>query len=166
MTTLTVPVKPYIKKYLENNYGSPVNFSGVRGLNDLLCLLLEKQSYHHDKQITLNLYSATVTIVVTRDIFYRHGWSFSKTSIIRFNAFMEFIIKIRQRDIVRVKTTDANKKISCSIRQFQLEFDFSEDNYSYDAIIKDLQRNTNIRKNNKKNIGQSVHEKLQLCLEE
>jgi len=156
MTTVEIPVKPYIKKYLEKDYGNPVNFSGVRGINDFFNLLLEKQSARRDKQTTLGLYTETITVVVTRDAFYRYGWDLSHTSIISFNSLFEFIIKIRSRDTVRIRANEANKKVANAIRQLQLDFNFSEDDYSFDAIKKDLQRHTDISKNSTKNFGLSV----------
>lgn len=156
MTTLNVPVKPYIKKYLETNYGNPVNFSGVRGVNDFFTLLLEKQNYRREKQAKMVLYSDIVTITITRDCFYRHGWEMSNTAIISFNAFFEYIIKTRTRDIIRIRTNEAHKMIAHSIRQLQFDFDFSEDCQSFDAIKKDLQRHTDIVKNRTKRIGLSV----------
>lgn len=166
MTTLTVPVKPYIKKYLEKNYGNPVNFSGVRGLNDFFCLLLEKQTQRYDKRTTLSLYDDEVTIVVTRDVFYRYGWTMTSTSVVSFNSLFEFIIKTRTRDIIGVRKNDAKLRIAPSIRQLQLDFDFTEDNFSFDAIKKDIQRHTQIFNNGKKRFGANVSKNKALCLEE
>jgi hypothetical protein len=165
MTTLNVPVKPYIKKYLEKNYGNPVNFSGVRGLSDFFNLLLEKQTLRREKQTTLNRYSELVTIVITRDVFYRYGWSISNTSVVSFNALFEMVIKERGRDAIRIRKDEANKKISESIRQYQIDFGFTEDDFPFDTIKKDVQRHTNISKKGNKNIGLIVPKKIEQCLE-
>lgn len=156
MTTIEVPVKPYIKEYLESNFGNPVNFSGVRGINDFFVLLLERQTHRRDKQTTLSNYKCSVTIVITRDVFYRYGWDLSATAIVSFNALFEYIIKMRSRDIIRTKHRDAKIKIAPAIRQVQCELQFPEESFSFDAIKKDLQRHTNIFKSsnaNKKVLG-------------
>ena len=156
MTTVEIPVKPYIKNYLERYYGNPVNFSGVRGLNDFFNLLLEKQTKRRDKQTTLRPYTRTVTVVITRDSFYRYGWEITSTSVISFNSLFEFIIKMRSRDKVEVRSKEANKKVAKAIRQLQIDFGFTEDDYSFDAIKKDIQRHTDIFKNRDKNFGLNV----------
>lgn len=159
MTTLEIPVKPYIKNYLERNFGDPVNFSGVRGVNDFFVLLLEKQNGRRDKQTTLCGYTQTVTVVITRDTFYRYGWNLSATAVVSFNALFEYLIKTRTRDIVGVKSRDAKIKVAPAIRQMQYELEFPEDNLSFDAVKKDIQRHTNIfksSKNQSKNFGLSV----------
>lgn len=166
MTTLEVPVKPYIKKYLEKNFGNPVNFSGVRGINDFFCLLLDKPTKRYDKRSTLKIYDDVVTVVITRDIFYRYGWNMTPTMVISFNSLFEFLIKTRSRDIISVRKKDANMKVAPSIRQLQLDFDFTEDDFSFDAIKKDLQRHTNIFNNHQRIIGANVSKNKALCLEE
>lgn len=165
MTTIEIPVKPYIKRYLEKHFGNPVNLSGVRGLNDFFCLLLEKQSQRFDKRSTLNLYSENIKVVITRDVFYRYGWTMTSTSIVSFNSLFEFLIKTRSRDIISVRKKEARMKVASSIRQFQIDFDFDEDNFGFDAIKKDLQRHTDIFNNSSKRFGTNVPKNKVPCLE-
>lgn len=145
MTTVEVPVKPYVKAYLEKNYGNPVNLSSVRGLNNFFKLLLEKNYYRNDKQINLNGYTTTVNIVITRDVFYRHGWYLSKTSVVSFNGMVESLVKNRIRDMVYVNVIHGGKKIAKSIRLALHELSINEDDLSFDAVKKDIQRNTCIK---------------------
>lgn len=162
MTTIEVPVKPYIKEYLERNFGNPVNFSGVRGIKDFFTLLLDKQTYRYDKRITLKKYKSTVTVVISRADFYRYGWGMSATAIVSFNSMFEYIVKNRSRDVITVKCRDANIKVAPAIRQLQIEFTFTEENFSFDTIKKDLQRHTNVFQGSKKSrkmFGASVPKK-------
>lgn len=152
MTTIEVPVKPYIKEYLEQNFGNPVNFSGVRGVKDFFSLLLEKQTYRFDKRITLTQYKSSVQVVITRDDFYRHGWGMSATAIVSFNSMFEYIVKTRARDVITIKCRDAKIKVAPAIRQMQIEFEFTEENFSFDAIKKDLQRHTKVFRGSKKQL--------------
>jgi len=154
MTIVEVPVKPYVKAYLEKNYGNPVNLSSVRGLNNFFKLLLEKNYFRNDKQINLNGYTSTVNIVITRDVFYRHGWYLSKTSIVSFNGMVEALIKNRIRDMVYINVIHGGNKIARSIRLALKELSIDEDELSFDAVKKDIQRHTSVKVNKK--IGVNV----------
>ena len=42
---VTVPVKPYIKRFLENNYGNPVDFRSHPRENEQFKRMLKKPNY-------------------------------------------------------------------------------------------------------------------------
>lgn len=139
-TTLTVPVKPYIAAYLRKNFGNPVNFGGQRGVNHFFCALLDKNYRRRDKQLSTAAYSSEVTIAITKDVMLRHGFSMTTTSIIAFNSLFEHIIKVRSRDVIKIRHKEAKMKVAPSIRQLQIDFGFDEDSFPYETIKKDIQR--------------------------
>ena len=140
---VTIPVKPYVKKYLENRFGSPVDFSGDKHINKYFLNLLEKNNHRNDRRIFIYgrvAYREEVTILISNDKFERYGFDISKNSNVDFNNFMEEHIKSQSRLFVGVCSA-VGMKAAVAIRNFQNTFQFEEDDFAFETIKKDIQRN-------------------------
>jgi len=136
--TCQIPVKSYIKTYIENNCGSPADLTQLPEINSLFLTCLKSPRFSRDKQIKCN-YSHSVDIIISSDYFYRYGWQLSKTDIVHFNTRCEAFIKFNSRQFIMANSS-LGIPVSRSIREFQATFKFPEDSFSYDAIKKDFER--------------------------
>lgn len=136
--TCRIPVKPYIRSYLENNCGSPANLSELPEIQDFFLSLLRFPRFHRDKQSKCN-YADFVDIIISEDVFNRFGWHSSRTDTVRFNQRCEAFIKFNSRQFIMANNA-LGVPVSECIRQFQHLYNFSEDSFSYETIKKDFDR--------------------------
>ena len=146
--TIQVPCKSYAKHFLELKYGNPVILMRDKLLYKQLVLSLEKNSNRYKKRyeaLAFSNYIDVVDITIKRNDFYRLGWDLTRTEIVEFNQAVEMKAKsfmhrfIAPRIALGFNWTEA-------ISQFQEEFGFTEDIWSFEAIRKECQRNLNIDK--------------------
>ena len=138
---VSVPVKPYVKRFLEINFGLPVEFANHPKHNEKFLSLLRKPSFHRDKQIsnTFFMYSETVDILISEHDFYKYGWQLTKTNIVAFGSYYEDCSKLMMRSIVGTMVS-IGLPVNKSILRFQQQFQFTEDIWSYESIKKDFYR--------------------------
>lgn len=137
--TVEIAVKPYIKAYLENNFGNPADIGKDPELNDLLILMLREGSTRLDKIVSAN-YPTIVKIAISKDSFFRYGFTLTKTETVKFNSFLEKRIKFFARTYIAYHSS-LGTSVARSIRDFQNTFGFPEDIWSFDSIKKDFDRN-------------------------
>lgn len=143
---IKIPCKSYSKHYLEMKYDDPVNLIKDKVLYRQLVLSFHKKSNKYRKRyeaLAFSNYNESVTIVIKRNDFYRYGWDLTRTEIVEFNQAVEMRAKefmrsyIGSRVAVGYNWTDA-------INDFQTEYGFTEDIWTFEAIRKECQRNLNI----------------------
>lgn len=137
--TVKVVVKPYVKAYLENNFGCPVDLRQDAELTELVNLMLREGSTRLDKIVSAN-FPATVELRISKDAFFRYGFTFTKTETLKFNTFLEKRIKFFARTYIAYHNGLGSSVAKC-IRDFQTTFGFPEDVWGYDSIKKDFDRN-------------------------
>lgn len=139
--TIGLYLKPYVHKYLVNNFGDPVNLYDQKGddLKNLLIGMLKKPSARYEKRITLNFQTQEARLIISKSDFYRYGWEVTKTDMIKFNNKVESLVKFYSRCYIAFDKS-LGIPISKSIKSFQKEFGFSEDIWTYDSIKKDFDR--------------------------
>ena len=140
--TITIPVKPYIKRFIEINYGLPADLSSSGELVKMVKRCLRKPNKRWDHKLcdkTRVLYE-TVEIIISEDTFYRYGWEISKTDTVALGKEFERRVKVFMRNIVGVNYA-LGLPINTSILRFQEKFSFPEDVWSYESIKKDFYRN-------------------------
>lgn len=139
---VTLPVKPYVKKFLEINYGEPVALKENKDLNNMFRHYLKKPCKRwENKYLDLSTsYSSSVIILISEDDFYRYGWDISKTDTVAFNTEIQKRAKFMMRNLVNYYNSFLC--LNDAIRFFQDKYGFTEDIWSFDAIKKDLNRNT------------------------
>lgn len=138
---VTVPVKPYIKRFLENNYGNPVDFRNHPRENEMFKRMLKKPCYDKEHMYKQELcrQSHSVEIAISDRDFYRHGWELSKTDIISFGKHFEKNAKWLMRTVVSTYVS-YGMAVDKSIATFQHRFNMEEEYWSFDSIKKDYYR--------------------------
>ncbi len=144
---VNIKVKPYVKQYLINNCGNPCNISLLPEVNKEFLKHLSKPLFSRES-LPVSQRNDDLCIVIPEWIFYKYGWEITKSGQQDFNAFIERRIKFIARSWIGCQT-GIGFTTADSIRAFQDKFNFPEDVWSYEAIKKDLQRNSDCEKNKK-----------------
>lgn len=137
-----IPVKPYVKRYLEINYGNPVSFCDDPKHQSFLVSLLRKPNEHRRKlyeDYDLSKFAEEVEVKISKDDFMRYGFELSKTSIIAFGKYFEDIVKFKARNYIELKR--GFRPLKDSISDFQQMFGMEEEYWSYESLKKDIDRN-------------------------
>ena len=139
---IEIPVKPYVKRFIELNYGYPVDFSSDYEAHKYLQQLFRKPSKNRDCQIpdTFCTYTEVLEVLISEHDFYRYGWELTKTDIVAFGKRYEYRAKVMMRSMVAIYH-GLGLPIFKSIKKFQELFKFEEDDWKYEAIKKDFYRN-------------------------
>ncbi len=143
-----IPCKPYVKRFLLKNYNLPddkwselVNLSTDKVLqNDFRCRLCKSSGRFSSKYESLSKYTEQIAIEISKDDFYRYGWSLTKPDAVAFSMSIERRIKQMLCTYVDIHRS-FGVPISVSIRKFQDRFDFDEDCWKYDSMRREYNRN-------------------------
>ena len=142
-----LPCKPYVKRFIEQNFGNPADLSKDKDLYNEFRSRLKKQSVKYDhRYINSERYSEEIEIRITQDDFYNFGWELSKTEIVTLNRKFEARAKTFLYTIVGVKHA-MGVSLWDSIEYFQEKYDYPEAIWPKESIYKDCQRNLKIKKN-------------------
>jgi hypothetical protein len=138
---VTVPVKSYVKRFLENNYGNPVDFKNHPRENEMFKRMLKKPCIDEECKYNdeIQKYCCFVEIQIADRDFYRHGWELSKTDIISFGKHFEYRAKMQMRNIVS-SYVSFGAPVYIAIERFQTRFNFEEEYWPFDSIKKDFFR--------------------------
>lgn len=139
---VSIPVKPYVKRFLEKKYNLPVDFSGNPRDNAFFQKLLSKPDSSRDKQYPdiICTYTEDVEVVISEHDFYKYGWELTKTDTVAFGKHFEDQAKLLMRNFVGVYHS-LGLPYKNSITRFQQRHNFDEDVWSYQTIKKDFFRN-------------------------
>jgi hypothetical protein len=139
---LIVACKPYVKRFLEINFGNPVDLSGDIMLRTMIRQSLKKPDKKFDKILgeMSCRYCETIRVKISDDEFYRYGWELWKSDTVKFGKEIESRVKFMMRTLVAVNLS-LNGSIKMSIIHFQDRFEFQEDVWPYDTIKKEFFRN-------------------------
>jgi hypothetical protein len=136
---IEIPCKPYVKAYLENCCGTPVNLQHLPNLMEELRRGLSKVPCHKDsKKITEK--ADKVKIIIPPNYFYRYGWELEEVFVRDFNKIIEHRVKYIMRQYISLNSSMGIPVADC-IRSFQDKFGFQETIWSFDSIKKDFTRN-------------------------
>ena len=136
-----VPVKPYVKRFLEINYGDPVNFINHPREHDFLKRMLHKPDFLKDYMYheEFQRLTTTVTVLISQNDFYRYGWQLSKSDTVRFGKHFEYQTKQLMRSIVG-NYISFGIPLMMAIEMFQIRYHMEEEYWPFDAIKKDFYR--------------------------
>lgn len=137
---LKVAVKPYVKCWLENQYGNPVYFG--KCIDDYRVLrgcLTSSRGRAEYKDARLNDLASVVTIVITPDDAARYGYFLSKAAALRFESFFELQIKTEMRIFVGVKVS-IGTPVYIAVADFSKQYGYTEDCWLFETIKKDFYR--------------------------
>ena len=142
-----MPCKPYVKCYLLSNYNSPdeewpeiVNLSSNQVLHELFINRLMKSTERRDKSLKCSKYKSQVAIEITKDEFYRYGWSLTDTDLVKFNKLLESKIKTVLHTYVSILRMTGMNMTDC-IKRFREKTHITEFDWDNDSIRKELYRN-------------------------
>lgn len=116
MFTTDIPGKSYIREYLENLCGNPVD---IRRLPDLYQTLLDclENRCMDPKNREIPKWNDSVKIIISSEIFYRYGYQLTKTGVMKFNRTAGAKVKFLMRQYIGMNTA-LGQKISSSILNF------------------------------------------------
>lgn len=138
---VSIPIKPYVKRYIELHYGLPADFSKHPEIQKHVRRCLRKPQTRYDNKFDSKLctYTESLEIVISQDDFYRYGWEFSKTDIVEFGKLFETEIKCRMHNVVSIYR-GVGLSIKDSIQKFQISYSMEEEYWSYESIKKEYYR--------------------------
>lgn len=149
--TVQLPAKPYVKAWMENRYGiDHAKFGRVIPLTKetwegkYFFSLCEAEKRRWDKRVFAK-FSDSVTVLVTYDYYTRYRVTPNPTLILEFNYFAEDLIKEVMRTYVGALVDHGVKQVD-AIRKYQDKYGFTEEDFSFESIKKDVQRNSDIKK--------------------
>lgn len=146
---MTIPCKPYTKRFLELNYGIPVDFTQDKTVYPIFKQKLERNSTRRNNSYNEGIfrkYTTTVNLKITEDDFYNHGWELSPTETVMFNQEIEGRSKLFMYLMVSARI-GFGMNLTDAVRSFQERFGFTEEIWPADSIIKDCRRNLTIHRN-------------------
>lgn len=142
-----MPCKSYVKSYLIHNYNRPdedwpelVNLSSDTVLRDVFISKLQKGSQRRDKSIKCSGYKNQVPIEITKDDFYRYGWSLSEQDTIKFNKLLESRVKMMLHTYISILRVTGLPMTEC-IKRFRHKTHITEFDWDSDSIRKEIYRN-------------------------
>jgi len=141
MITVSVPAKPYVKRFTEIRFGSPANLSKDPAVLSLFRRCLIKPSRRREseyKKLPPNIYCHIIEVIISEDDFYRYGWELTNTDVIAFGKTIEYETKKFMRSVVAAYELCMTRK--AAINKFQEDYGFSEDIWPYETILKDFYR--------------------------
>ncbi|MDH6355456.1 hypothetical protein M2132_001799 [Dysgonomonas sp. PH5-45] len=152
------PCKPYVRRFLEINYGDIDNLNNNKSVDiskdkalysEFQQKLKLNKSLRYDirySNLALDRYSEEINIKISQDDFYRYGWELSKTDIVYLNSLFESRCKLLMYTVVGSHVA-IGLTLSSSIDYFQDKYLFPEDVWPKESIYKDCQRNLDLTKN-------------------
>ena len=143
---IDIKVKPYVKQYLINCWGDPVAIHKSDRYFNLLKIYLKRPRKNY-KPVIHSPGTCLVRVRISEDIFYRNGFVMTLNQMSWFSKYIEQDLKFHMRMFV-----DTRALIGCtvadSIRQFQDSYNLTEEVWSFESIKKDIDRHTNIKREN------------------
>jgi len=144
--TITIPCKPYVKRFVDLTFGNPAEISKDKELYQFFRAKLQKKSFKYDRRYaSFHKYTNEFTVKISVDDFYRHGWDFSATDIISINMMLERKTKALLYRVVGFYSA-FGYSLTESIAYFQKEYAFTEAIWPFESIYKDCQRNLAIQR--------------------
>lgn len=138
---VAIPVKPYIRGFINLNYGNPADFTPDPHTNLFFLGLLKKPNTLRDNLYPDEIctYTQEVEVLISGHVFYKYGWELTKTDIVAFGRYFEKKAKFFMRSFVGMYH-GVGLPFSESIAKFQKRFGFDEDSWPYESIKKDFYR--------------------------
>ena len=142
-----IHVKPYVKKYLLNNFrvwdkqwSELVNLSGDRELNTFISGRLAKPQHRYDKRIDAQVAGKVrIAFEISATQFYRYGWALSLTDEHELCRALEIRCETLCKTFLSSTYMYIGNLNEC-IRLFYKTFNMTEEDWSIDAIRKMWQR--------------------------
>lgn len=138
MFTTAIPVKPYVRKYLENCFGTPVLMRKDSAIGMYFYQLVDDPTERRNSEY--GGFQDQVLITITEDVFLRKGCVLTDTNIIRFNNFVEEHLKMQLRIMIDTLIEFQEVKIKDAIMVVYDKFNMDETVLPYETLKKDYYR--------------------------
>ncbi|OFY87860.1 MAG: hypothetical protein A3F72_03025 [Bacteroidetes bacterium RIFCSPLOWO2_12_FULL_35_15] len=142
MFTASIPAKPYVRKHIENCFGTPALMRRDSAIGKYFYQLVGDPKTTKDKRIAdcNAYYSDLITVKIVEEVFLRKGCVLTKTNIVEFNRFVECHLKMQMR--IMIDTLMEIKKIKKkeAILFAYDKFNMDETVLPYETIKKDYYR--------------------------
>jgi hypothetical protein len=154
--SIIIPCKPYVKQFLIQNFGYPVNLYSVANPFSYLFrtyltkpILLENEKAKklgRPRQKIRSCFSDSqldvpVEFVLSDHDFYSYGWEMHPLHVRALNTTFEQSAKLFMRTCITIDTLMSGS-LAASIRRFQDRYNYPEEVWSFQSIKKDIDRNT------------------------
>lgn len=146
MMNAVIQVKPHVKQFLTTQCGeSPTNLKLLPDIWKYYKDLLKNPIYHDDHRKIAN-YNDEIYVVISDDMFYRYGYELTKNNTVKFNNYIDKLIKNMSRQFISIQMNFGVKQTVAACK-FIEAFNFA-DKLDPHTIAKDFYRNNiNTRKN-------------------
>lgn len=135
---IAIPVKPYIKKFIEVEYGVPTIITRRDIIGNKLYDVLHRR-YTGEKIYHKN-YSTEITLHISKNLFRYAGAGLKLPGIIAFNSFMKLLIKDKQRTFINTYVQSNRCQIQEAIMAFIDQYQSDGDDFNLEVIKKDYYR--------------------------
>ena len=146
---VTVPCKPYVKSFLTNTYGNPVNLKKDKHIYKYVKSVLTREIHRNNDKASFKMYGKMiyreeVKLMTNNDTFKYNGFDIHRDDIVDLNALFEGHIKKIVAVFVFALMSCGFKTIA-AINEAQEVFRFSEDDMSTELIIQALKREPDLK---------------------
>jgi len=155
--TITIPCKPYVKQFMTQNYGYPVNLYSCANpfIYPFRTYLRKPENPDIFKKIRagktplpktrysfpVSSHDVPVLFVLSNFDFYHYGWEMHPLHVCAMNTAFEQAAKMFMRTFITIHTSISGSQ-SSSIRKFQDRYEYPDNIWDYQTIKKDLYRNS------------------------
>lgn len=155
--TVTLPCKPYVKCFIEQNYGKPVRFYRDKGLMVIVRLLLTRKDTKLDfRPINKGVYCDELNFQINENDFNHYGCILSNQAIMDLNKYFEDKVKNLMRSWCASQHAFGISAVDC-VKAFQTKFGFPEHVWKFESIYKDCQRNNVFEKETDRLLSEKIH---------
>lgn len=158
--TITIPVKPYVHRFIQINFGDPADLSKIPLFHFIFIHLLKNPRNTHSNKLSFYRHTKEIEILISEFEFYHYGWELTKTNTIKFTKFLEYHTKAQMRSTIATYIA-LGLPLFTAVRKFQDEWGYTEDIWNYEAIKKDFYRH-GIKENI--NFDTDIHQKINKIL--
>lgn len=146
---VTVPCKPYVKSFLTNTYGNPVDLKKDKHIYKYVKSVLSREIHRNNDKASFKkygrmIYREEVKLMTNNDTLKYNGFDIHHDDIVDLNALFEGHIKKMIAVFVFALMSCGFKAIT-AITEAQIVFKFSEDDMSTELIIQALKREPDLR---------------------
>jgi len=138
-STVDIYVKDYVKIYLEKNYGKTVKLEGKYKEKFIDCLK-DKNDSKGSLYIERFPYDTKISVAITEFEFYHYGIEMTKSNMQKFSRFVEYDLKDKSR-LFLCLFKSFGLPYTKGIQTFQKAYKLSENDFNFECIRKDFQRN-------------------------
>lgn len=145
-----MPCKPYVKKYLLENFGKPhdmitdlVDLTGDKRLHKMFIHHLAKGSERRESEKKNTKYSEMVAVEVTLETVRRYGYLLTATELAEVNRHLEERVKMMLRTFYMMLSCVGVPLERCIVR-FRDRTGLDEEDWSTDSMSKEIRRHCDI----------------------